>query len=101
MTSETTELIIPSVLVATMDNESMHLPASIGTEDLRTIKMNALINSGAGEVFIDEDFMKKHTLETMALSKPIKVTNVDGTPNKEGTITEATTLWLKVDDKKI
>jgi len=79
----------------------MCLPASIGTEDLRTVEMNALIDSRAGGVFIDEGFVKKHRLETMALSKPIKVTNVNRTPNKKGTITEATTLWLKVDGKKI
>ena len=45
-----------------------------------------LLDSGATEKFIDQNFAKAKGLKTKPLAKPIKVYNVDGTPNKRGTI---------------
>ena len=65
----------------------MHIPATI-TE--RNVETNALLDSGAGGIFMDKKYVKRHNIATELLSKPIKVYNVDGTPNKTGSITRYT-----------
>jgi hypothetical protein len=42
--------------------------------------LKTLINSGAGEMFIDQNFAKN--FEINYLDKPVKAYNVDGTENK-------------------
>ena len=48
----------------------------------------ALVDSGAEDNFIDATFTKLMGFKTLPLDEPIKVYNVDGTRNKEGTIFE-------------
>ena len=54
-------------------------------EDGRVVETKALIDSGAGGLFIDKDFIKKLRAP---LTKPIPVINVNGTSNKNGIITQ-------------
>ena len=68
----------------------MHIPVSITCKD-RTIKTNALIDSGVGGLFIDESFARKSKLPLLSIPHPIPVFNVDGTPNVNGTITHKVT----------
>ena len=51
----TAELSVCSVLLATLKNQSMHLPIKVGTEMRQDVKMKALLDSGAGGVFISHD----------------------------------------------
>jgi len=37
----------------------MHLPTQLQTNNSETVETNMLLNSGAGGVFIDENFAKK------------------------------------------
>lgn len=55
----------------------------------KIIEGKALIDSGAGGIFINKAFADKHGLETRDLAKPLLAYNVDGTPNKQGTIKKA------------
>ena len=73
----------------------MCIPVSITCKD-RTIKTNALINSGAGGLFIDESFARKSKLSLLPIPHPILVFNVDSTPNVNGTITHKVTGDLVV-----
>ena len=68
----------------------MRIPVSITCKD-RTVETNALINSGAGGLFIDDSCARKSKLPLLPIPHPIPVFNVDGTPNVNGTITHKVT----------
>ena len=53
----------------------------------KIVEANALIDSGAGGIFINKDFVDKNNLFVKEISKPLTAFNVDGTINKQGTIT--------------
>ena len=67
----------------------MFLPITIKskTNKERTIEMKALLDTGAGGKYIDQNFVLANNIRTHTLEKPITVYNVDGTKNKTGTIT--------------
>jgi len=94
-------LVVSSVLVAQVEKESMCLPTQLQTDNSETIETNMLLDSGAGGVFIDEDFTRKQGYHLTPLPQLIKCKNVDGTPNKLGTINYAMTLWLDVHGKRL
>ena len=58
--------------------------------------MKALLDTGAGEKFIDQNFVQNQKIKIKNLEHPIEVFNVDGTPNKWGTITKYTRLDLTI-----
>jgi len=67
----------------------MHLPISISCNRGRgkkTIETKALVDSGAGGTFIDQNFARTKGFRLQNLEHPITVYNVDGTLNKRGTI---------------
>ncbi|KAF8234333.1 hypothetical protein L208DRAFT_1169793, partial [Tricholoma matsutake] len=73
---------------ATMNRQSMHLSIWVAESDNgKDIAMNALLNSGAGGVFIDSNFIEREGIRTYPLGRTIWATNVDGTLNKQGIIT--------------
>ena len=75
----------------------MHIPVSLNTPGSKeNVGTKALIDCGAGGKFIDTQFVQKNGFPTTKLSKPIPVYNVDGTPNKQGTIRAYTTLNIKM-----
>ena len=82
----TAELSVCFVLLATLENQSMHLPIKVGTDMREDIKIKALLDSGAGGVFMSHEFAEKNGLETFPLKRSISIRNVDGTPNKKETI---------------
>jgi len=47
-------------------------------------------------MFVNQDFVHKHHLETTPLPQPIPVHNVDGTLNKNGSITEEAEVLLQI-----
>ena len=53
----------------------------------RTVETPALIDSGAGGMFIDEQFARDNNIALTPLINRIPVYNVDGTQNKQGVIT--------------
>jgi len=69
----------------------MHLPIRISC-DGKIVETKALIDSGAGGTFMDQNFARKHRLPLEKLEEPLIVFNVDGTQNKRGTITHFTEL---------
>ena len=76
----------------------MTLSIKISGESLgqKTIKMKTLLDTGAGEKFINQNFVRNQKIKIKDLEHPIKVFDVDGTPNKQGTITKYTQLDLTI-----
>ena len=85
-TSRRPEVTVSPVVVADVSKHYMSIPVSITCKD-RTIETNALIDSGAGGLFIDESFARKSKLPLLPIPHPISVFNIDGTPNVNRTIT--------------
>ena len=79
-------LSIYSVTLAEISNKTMHLPIQI-SRDGKIVETKALIDSGAGGTFMDQNFARKHQLPLEKLEEPLVVFNMDGTQNKRGTIT--------------
>jgi Retroviral aspartyl protease len=71
------------------------LGESLGQKKI--IKTTTLLDTGAGGKFIDQNFVWNQKIETKELKYPIKVFNIDGAPNKQGTITKYTQLDLMID----
>src|SRR6266446_5841881 len=55
---------------------------------LASITTSTLLDSGATGMFISQDFVWRHQLETTPLPQPILLHNVDGSANEHGSITE-------------
>jgi len=90
---------LPSKLViasAEDGSTSLKLKVELETTDIGEVKsVNSFMHSGATGEFINRHYAKSNQLHTRKLSKPIPVYNVDGTPNKAGSITEVVDLILR------
>jgi Aspartyl protease len=70
-----------------MNKQSMCLPVQVARSERRkVIKTEALLDSGAGGTFMNQDFAERNGLKPLPLKQPILAQNVDGTPNKKGMI---------------
>jgi hypothetical protein len=67
----------------------MSIPISLRElqKNNKTVDLEALLDSGAGGLFIDETFARRNDFVLHRLPRPLNVYNVDGTSNKKGTIT--------------
>ena len=74
---------IHSVTVGKITQNTLYVPLSTVT-NAKTIETQALINCGAGGMFIDQNFAQNFKIHL--LTKPITAWKVDGTINKKGTI---------------
>ena len=75
----------------------MYLPMEISSDEQgETKSVEGLLDSRASRKFIDQNYVKTIGVEMKMLDKPIKVYNVDGTPNKQGTIRKYVELNLEV-----
>lgn len=79
-------IYVQGVFITTIQTNTIRIPI-ICTSDSKPIPTTALIDSGAGEEFINYFFVLKHWLNLHQLHKPLPVFNMDGTPNHRGTIT--------------
>ena len=57
-----------------------------------------MIDSGATSTFIHQRFIERNGIITHALFKPIELRNVDGSPNKAGSLTEWCQLEIRAGD---
>jgi Retroviral aspartyl protease len=92
-------LSIEHVQVAQIKKNMMTIDILISGESLgqkKIVKTTTLLNTGAEEKFIDQNFVQNQKIETKELKYPIEVFNVNGTLNKQGTITKYTQLDLTI-----
>ncbi|KAF8226858.1 hypothetical protein L208DRAFT_1497592, partial [Tricholoma matsutake] len=59
------------------------------------IDVEALLDSGATGLFINQSLITRNSINTHKLAQPIMVYNIDGTVNHGGTIKEEVTMVLK------
>ena len=90
-------LDIHSVAVGTITQNTLYVPLSTVT-NAKTIETQALIDCGAGGMFIDQNFAQNFKIHL--LTKPITAQNVDGTINKKGTIRSYIKLEFKINSRK-
>ena len=67
---------------------------------VQNVETLALIDSGAGGKFIDQNFAKANGFELHKLDTPLRAYNVDGTENKRGTIKSFVKLNLEINGRK-
>jgi hypothetical protein len=60
-----------------------------------------LLDSGATHNFIDKRAVNSLGLGTRSLPQPLQVNNVDGSLNREGSITQYCNLWIRQGDKVV
>ena len=72
----------------------------ITTDTLSRHAIKALIDSGCTGSCINEDFVKKHNLNTTKLPKSIPVFNADGSSNIAGRLTHTVQLQVIIGDHK-
>ena len=99
--SVTPSVTLSNVLVAEIMNKSMFIPISISTDKLKekTIETKALLDTGTGGKFIDQNFFLQENIRTHKLEKPITIYNVDGMQNKTRTITWYTDVNLQTGNR--
>jgi hypothetical protein len=88
-------LDVYSVTIANISRNSISVPINIGSSK-RTVK--TLIDSGAGGLFIDQNFAKNFDINY--LDEPVKAYNVDGAENKRGTINAYVNLEFSLGKQK-
>ena len=64
------------------------------TTSLTSVSTSTLLDSSATGMFISQDFIQKHGLETSLLAQPVPVRNMDGTLNENRSITEEVEVIL-------
>ena len=91
-------LDIHSVTVATIARNTLSIPIKVATgKNEETVEIPALIDSGAGGKFIDQNFAKQFKINK--LDKPLKAYNVDGTENKRGKIRHYVNLKFTIGNR--
>jgi hypothetical protein len=88
-------LDVYSVTIANISRNSISVPINIGSSKQT---MKTLIDSGAGGLFIDQNFAKN--FEINYLDKPVKAYNVDRTKNKRETINAYINLKFTLGEQK-
>ena len=90
---------IHSVIVATIKSKSLSIPILINeTEKNETVEILGLVDSRAEGQFIDQNHTRQKRYKTRKLEEPIIAYNVDGTKNKQGTITSFVDLTVKINE---
>jgi Retroviral aspartyl protease len=84
-TSVSPSLSIEHVQVAQIKKNTMTIDILILGESLgqeKIVETTTLLDTGAGEKFIDQNFIQNQKIKIKELKYPIEVFNMDGTPNK-------------------
>ena len=89
---------IYAVLVAKVLRQTIYVPLQLIVGS-KVIDILDLLDSGAGGNFIHPKLALSSKLSCQILPKPIQAFNVDGTPNKEGTITHIVTTNILVNSQ--
>ena len=89
------------MLVARVSNKSICIPITLreNKKDREPVELEALLDSGAGGLFIDATFAKQNEFTLHDLPEPLNAYNVDGTLNKKGTVTSYVKADLHVNKR--
>ena len=76
------------------------MPMRMSDSKVKNVETLGLIDSGAGGMFIDQNYARKVGFEILRLPSPMRALNVDGTENKQGTIRTYVALEMEINDRK-
>ena len=83
------------------DKHSLNITISAKHNQNNTIiETPALIDSGAGGTFIDQNYVRKVRYKLMELQTLVKAYNMDRTENKKGTIKNYVNLQFSINGKE-
>jgi hypothetical protein len=94
-------LDIHAAIIDTTTNKQMNIHISfkdLNCKNAEIVEHQALIDSGAGGKFIHWKFVRRNKITQKPLKRPQGVKNVDGTSNKQGTISHYVVIDLKTGD---
>lgn len=83
---------------ASHDPLSFRLPLDV-IKSTGTIRLMALLDCEATHCFISPQTVIRHRWTAHKLDQPLPVFNADGTPNRQGSITEYILLFFSLADK--
>ena len=84
-----------------MTSQSIHILLTIDLSKTEIIETLALINSGAGGIFIHTDYAEQLGLKQIPFDKSITAWNIDRTSNKRGLITHYVLININVTEKEL
>ena len=79
-----------------MKSNSLSIPIIVNCKKNKTVETLALIDSGAGGKFIDQNYAKESGFILENLEEPLMAQNVDGTENKQGKTTKYVDLNVTI-----
>ena len=82
-----------------MQSNSFSIPVQLQNDTNQNVETLALIDSGAGGKFIDQNYTWKLGVKIQRLEQPLIARNVDGTKNKKGEITSFVNLDLIINGR--
>ena len=82
-----------------MQSNSFSIPVQIQNNTKQNVETLALIDSGAGGKFINQNYVRKIRVKIQKLEQPLIARNVNGTRNKKGEITSFVNLDLIINGR--
>ena len=82
-----------------MQSNSFSIPVQLCNDTNQNVGTLALIDSGVGGKFIDQNYAWKLGVKIQKLEQPLIARNVDGTENKKGEITSFVNLDLIINGR--
>src|SRR5271168_3969151 len=98
-TSVSPYLEIHSVTIGLIEWNTLFIPITIQDQSGKNAETPALVNSGTGGKFIDQNFACNSKMDICNLEKPMKALNVDRTENKQGTIKQYVDLTFTINGR--
>ncbi len=88
---------LSSVIIPETKEKQSHFHIScLLSEHHHTVKVAAMVDSGATSLFLDKKYTDCHKMLLIPLENPIHLFNIDGTPNEAGSITHKVQLSLQI-----
>ena len=98
---DTTSPMLYIFSVDSVKYDSLSIPILIKKRENEIVKTLALIDSGAGGTFIDQNYARNTGLTPQKLEKLIIAQNVNGTENKKGKITSFLDIELTINNRSM
>ena len=89
-----------SPVIVAKNGPTFSITITVRQEEDAEQEATALINSGAGGVFMNKKFTEEKGFKQIPLQKQIRVFNVDRTKNKIGSITHCTWVKTKIGEQE-
>src|ERR1700759_5724678 len=91
------KLLRGTQLHETLENQNDHIMVKIHLHgEKETVTINAMIDSGATEDFIDQEVCNKHGIKMIRAKKPREIYLADGKPSAMGPVTHMTKVPMDI-----